>query len=84
MLTSTRQTRNGENGGEGDNIEEEEKEEEEEDEFEIECILEQRGKGRHLKDLVKWKGYDDTTWDSRTCLQNATALDEWEAQSKWK
>ena len=85
-----------ENGGEGDNIEEEEEEEEEEkeeeeeeeeeeeNEFEIECILEQRGKGRHLKYLVKWKGYDDTTWESRTCLQNAAALDEWEAQSKWK
>ena len=56
----------------------EDDDEDEDEEFEIECILAQRGSGRHLKYLVKWKGYDDQTWESKVSLQNAAALDEWE------
>uniref|UniRef100_A0AC34F410 Chromo domain-containing protein n=1 Tax=Panagrolaimus sp. ES5 TaxID=591445 RepID=A0AC34F410_9BILA len=35
-------------------------------EFEVEKILDKKGSGRSLQYLVKWKGYDETTWEPAT------------------
>jgi len=47
-----------------------------EDKYEVEEILKRKGKGRNVKYLVKWKGYDETesTWETPTSLKNAQEL----------
>lgn len=49
------------------------------DECEIECIVDQVGKGKHAEFRVRWKGYDakDDLWLAKEDLKECAALDEW-------
>ena len=42
-----------------------------EEHYEIEYILRSRRMGRGVQYLIKWKGYEDTTWESSNNLVNA-------------
>ena len=41
-----------------------------EEDYEVESILDQRGSGRALKYLLKWKGWpaEDSTWEPKSAL----------------
>ena len=66
--------------------EEEEEEEEEEgdddDEYTVEYISEHKGEGKKRLYLVHWEGYDETTWEPASNLENNVALDEYIASLK--
>ena len=46
-----------------------------EEEYEVETVLDHKGGKRKnwRQYLVKWKGYPDTTWETRSCLMKHTA-----------
>lgn len=49
-------------------------------EYEVEAILDQKtGRGRKQKYLVKWKGYEQPTWEPHSFVKDLSALDTWEA-----
>jgi hypothetical protein len=51
------------------------------DEFLVDSILDERVDTDGSKEyLVKWTGYEDTTWEPREHLIECEALDEWERQ----
>lgn len=50
-----------------------------EEEYDIEKILQRKGKGKRTKYLVKWTGYSRPTWEPLDALQDCQALDEFEA-----
>lgn len=51
--------------------------EEMEETYEIEEILEHRGKGRQREYLVKWKGFDETTWQGIKSFDTTECIDEY-------
>ena len=54
-----------------------------EEDYEVESILDQRGAGRALEYLVKWKGWpaEDSTWEPKSALADCPdVLKEWAAQ----
>ena len=52
-----------------------------EEDYEVESILDQRGSGRALKYLLKWKGWpaEDSTWEPKSALGSGGVA--WEAES---
>ncbi|GAA5987852.1 hypothetical protein JCM11641_003509, partial [Rhodosporidiobolus odoratus] len=50
------------------------------DEYVVESIVDEKGKGRTRKFLVKWAGYPDSenTWEPLANVEDTLALDEWE------
>jgi len=54
----------------------EEYSEEEDDEYEVEKILDKRRKKGIIQYLVKWLGYDETTWEPEENLENCRKLVE--------
>ena len=52
-----------------------------EEDYEVESILDQRGAGRALEYLVKWKGWpaEDSTWEPKSALGSGGVA--WEAES---
>ncbi|GAA5826141.1 hypothetical protein JCM3770_004056, partial [Rhodotorula araucariae] len=51
-------------------------------EYEVEAIVDERGRGTGRRYLVKWVGYppSDNTWEPRWNVEDTVALDEWEAR----
>ena len=47
---------------------------EDEQEYEVERILNHRGKGSYLEYEVKWVGYEETTWEPAENLENSAEL----------
>ena len=58
--------------------------EDQSEEYEIEKILDEKGKKGHLKYLVKWTGYQQPTWEPARALQETIALDLYEKQKQPK
>ena len=50
-----------------------------EGEYVIESIVEHRKRGKGLQYLVKWRGYEDLTWQTRLYVEKSAkaALDEY-------
>ncbi|SGY26736.1 BQ5605_C018g08765 [Microbotryum silenes-dioicae] len=54
------------------------------EEWEVEHIVDEKGKGKRKKFLVKWKGWadSDNTWEPRSHLEETAALDRWENKNR--
>ncbi|SGY38977.1 BQ5605_C003g02116 [Microbotryum silenes-dioicae] len=54
------------------------------EEWEVERIVDEKGKGKRKKFLVKWKGWadSDNTWEPRSHLEETAALDRWENENR--
>ncbi|SGY55487.1 BQ5605_C139g13418 [Microbotryum silenes-dioicae] len=54
------------------------------EEWEVERIVDEKGKGKRKKFLVKWKGWADSnnTWEPRSHLEETAALDRWENENR--
>ncbi|KAG6874894.1 hypothetical protein C0993_011758 [Termitomyces sp. T159_Od127] len=52
----------------------------------IDCIIDERRRGRGLQYLVRWRGYgpDHDEWKSGKEMDDTMALDEWEAKKASK
>ncbi|GAA5918690.1 hypothetical protein JCM5296_000410 [Sporobolomyces johnsonii] len=50
------------------------------DEFEIEAIVDEKGRGRTKRYLVKWRGYPESenSWEPQANVEDTAALDAWE------
>lgn len=58
-----------------------ESDEEMEDTFEVERILDHKGKGKNKRYLVKWKGYKKTTWQGIEDFDTTQCIDDyWETR----
>ncbi|GAA5985154.1 hypothetical protein JCM11641_005468 [Rhodosporidiobolus odoratus] len=53
-----------------------------EKEYVVEAILDEKGKGRGRKYLVRWEGYPDSdnTWEAAANVEDTEALDIWEGR----
>lgn len=58
-------------------IAEDDEQMQEDDTYEVEKILKHRKKGRQTEYLVKWKGYDETTWEPLNKFNNTECIDEY-------
>ena len=58
----------------------------EDEEYEVEEILEERfirrGRGRKRQFLVKWRGYQNPTWESAEALEESAALDAFKRRTE--
>ena len=54
-----------------------ESEEEDEETFEVEAIHGKKGKGKSLKYLVEWVGWEEKTWEPAALLTNNIVLKAW-------
>jgi hypothetical protein len=45
--------------------------------YEVEKILKHRKKGRHTEYLIKWKGYEDTTWETTDKFNDTECIDDY-------
>ncbi|SGY77744.1 BQ5605_C005g03715 [Microbotryum silenes-dioicae] len=52
------------------------------EEWEVDRIVDEKGKGKRKRYLVKWKGWadSDNTWEPRAHLEETIALEEWERE----
>ncbi|KDE02917.1 hypothetical protein MVLG_06563 [Microbotryum lychnidis-dioicae p1A1 Lamole] len=52
------------------------------EEWEVDRIVDEQGKGKRKRYLVKWKGWadSDNTWEPRAHLEETIALEEWEKE----
>lgn len=50
------------------------------EEYEVEAIVDEKGRGRTKRFMVKWKGYPDTenSWEPLESVDETEALDVWE------
>ncbi|GEM07631.1 transposase [Rhodotorula toruloides] len=55
-----------------------------EDEFEVETIVDEKGEGRRLRYLVKWRGYPDTEkgWEPLANVKDTEALKRWKGRER--
>jgi hypothetical protein len=55
-----------------------------EEEFEVEAIVDEKGKGRGLRYLVKWRGYPDTDngWEPLANVKGTEALKRWKERER--
>ncbi|GAA5908929.1 hypothetical protein JCM5296_006825, partial [Sporobolomyces johnsonii] len=54
------------------------------DEYEVEAIVDEKGKGRTRRFFVKWRGYPESenSWEPLANVEDTEALDVWEAQRR--
>ncbi|SGY18646.1 BQ5605_C014g07425 [Microbotryum silenes-dioicae] len=52
------------------------------EEWEVDRIVDEKGKGKRKRYLVKWKGWadSDNTWEPRAHLEETIVLEEWERE----
>ncbi|SGY96154.1 BQ5605_C036g11546 [Microbotryum silenes-dioicae] len=52
------------------------------EEWEVDRIVDEKGKGQRKRYLVKWKGWadSDNTWEPRAHLEETIVLEEWERE----
>ncbi|SGY12328.1 BQ5605_C072g12889 [Microbotryum silenes-dioicae] len=52
------------------------------EEWEVDRIVDEKGKGKRKRYLVKWKGWADSnnTWEPRAHLEETIVLEEWERE----
>lgn len=55
-----------------------------EQEWVVEAIVDEKGKGRHRRFLVKWQGYPDSdnTWEPLANVEETEAMDVWEEKRR--
>ncbi|CDR49787.1 RHTO0S33e00188g1_1 [Rhodotorula toruloides] len=55
-----------------------------EEEYEVEAIVDEKGKGRGLRYLVKWRGYPDTDngWEPLENVKDTEALKRWKERGR--
>ena len=61
----------GEESGESD------EDEEEEETYDVLAIHDKKGKGKTLKYLVEWEGWEEKTWEPAALLTNNIVLKAW-------
>uniref|UniRef100_A0AC35EWF1 Histone H1 n=1 Tax=Panagrolaimus sp. PS1159 TaxID=55785 RepID=A0AC35EWF1_9BILA len=44
------------------------------DRFNVEKVLNKKGKGKNVKYLIKWEGFDETTWEPKSNCNNCSEL----------
>uniref|UniRef100_A0A914QN11 Chromo domain-containing protein n=1 Tax=Panagrolaimus davidi TaxID=227884 RepID=A0A914QN11_9BILA len=50
------------------------------DRFNVEKVLNKKGKGKNVKYLIKWEGFDETTWEPESnCNGCSELIQEFEA-----
>jgi hypothetical protein len=55
-----------------------------EKEWTVEAILDEKGRGKNRKFLVKWLGWpdDQSAWESLSTVEDLEAMDEWEEKKR--